>query len=195
MNVLNELMNWISISLLLPVVVLLLIGFLAALATLGGFCSFYLGVLRRRRGRVELMRKIRSGRLSAADLEGAGAFRRALRAMEKLNWDELHCEKFLADRHAAQIAELDRLRFLIKIGPMLGLMGTLIPMGPALAGLASGDIGSMAYNMQLAFATTVIGVTIAGVDMLVLNVKKHFYEAEHSDLCYALDLQLRERRP
>ena len=195
MNILNELMNWISISLMLPVVVLLLIGFLAALATLGGFCSFYLGVLRRRRSRVELMRKIRSGHLSASDLEGTGAFRRTLHAMAKLNWDELHCEKFLADRHAAQIAELDRLRFLIKIGPMLGLMGTLIPMGPALAGLASGDIGSMAYNMQLAFATTVIGVTIAGVDMLVLNVKKHFYEAEHSDLCYALDLQLRERRP
>ena len=40
------------------------------------------------------------------------------------------------------------------LGPILGLMGTLIPMGPALAGLASGDIASMAYNMQIAFATT-----------------------------------------
>ena len=53
--------------------------------------------------------------------------------------------------------------FLTKTAPMLGLMGTLIPMGPALAGLASGDIGNMAYNMQIAFATTVVGCTVAGI--------------------------------
>ena len=41
---------------------------------------------------------------------------------------------------------------LTKFGPILGLMGTLIPMGPALMGLSTGDIGSMAYNMQVAFA-------------------------------------------
>ena len=42
---------------------------------------------------------------------------------------------------------------------MLGLMGTLIPMGPALVGLSTGDIASMAYNMQVAFATTVVAVS------------------------------------
>ena len=42
---------------------------------------------------------------------------------------------------------------------MLGLMGTLIPMGPALVGLSTGDIASMAYNMQVAFATTAVSYT------------------------------------
>ena len=69
-------------------------------------------------------------------------------------------------------------------------MGTLIPMGPALAGLASGDIGSMAWNMQIAFATTVVGCLIAGVGLLLYSVKKHWYAEEISNLRYVLDRQL-----
>ena len=52
------------------------------------------------------------------------------------------------------------------MGPVLGLMGTLIPMGPALVGLSSGDIASMAYNMQVAFATTVVGLVIGAIGTL-----------------------------
>ena len=46
---------------------------------------------------------------------------------------------------------------------MLGLMGTLIPMGPALVGLAAGDIATMAENLQVAFSTTVIGLFVGAV--------------------------------
>ena len=77
-----------------------------------------------------------------------------------------------------------------KIGPMLGLMGTLIPMGPALAGLASGDIASMAYNMQIAFGTTVVGIFVAGVGLLLHSVKRHWFADEIAALRYALDLKL-----
>jgi biopolymer transport protein ExbB/TolQ len=54
-------------------------------------------------------------------------------------------------------------------------MGTLIPMGPALVGLASGDIASMAYNMQVAFATTVVGMLTAGIGLATLQVRQQFY--------------------
>ena len=54
-------------------------------------------------------------------------------------------------------------------------MGTLIPMGPALAGLASGDIASMAYNMQIAFATTVVGLVAGAVGFLTQQVKQRWY--------------------
>ena len=63
---------------------------------------------------------------------------------------------FLLDEYECMIErELETPKMFTKMGPMLGLMGTLIPMGPALVGLSSGDIASMAYNMQVAFATTV----------------------------------------
>ena len=61
-----------------------------------------------------------------------------------------------------------------KMGPMLGLMGTLIPMGPALAGLASGDIASMAYNMQVAFATTVVGLFISATGFVTQQIKQRW---------------------
>lgn len=67
---------------------------------------------------------------------------------------------------------------------MLGLMGTLIPMGPALVGLAQGDISSMAYNMQVAFATTVVGMVIAAVGVITLQVKQRWYAREMNDLEY-----------
>lgn len=65
---------------------------------------------------------------------------------------------------------------------MLGLMGTLIPMGPALVGLASGDIVSMAYNMQVAFATTVVGMAVAAIGLATLQMNKRFYARSFNDL-------------
>ena len=65
-------------------------------------------------------------------------------------------------------------KVLTKMGPILGLMGTLIPMGPALVGLASGDIASMAYNMQVAFATTVVGLVVSAIGFLTQQVKERW---------------------
>ncbi len=60
------------------------------------------------------------------------------------------------------------------MGPILGLMGTLIPMGPALVGLATGDIASMAYNMQVAFATTVVGLVVSAIGFVTQQVKERW---------------------
>ena len=68
---------------------------------------------------------------------------------------------------------------------MLGLMGTLIPMVPHLGGAGhKEDISSMAYNMQVAFATTVVGLVIAAVGVITLQVKQRWYAREMNDLEY-----------
>ena len=115
-----------------------------------------------------------------------------MRKLGELEWDELECEKIISEWDGLYERRLERSRFLAKVGPMLGLMGTLIPMGPALAGLASGDIASMAYNMQIAFATTVLGCCIAGISILVLSVRKHDYADEIACLQYVLDRHQRK---
>lgn len=81
-------------------------------------------------------------------------------------------ERFLAETEIKIDKRLSRPRMLVKLGPMLGLMGTLIPMGPALTGLAAGDISSMAYNMEVAFATTVVGILIAAIGLVTLQTTK-----------------------
>ena len=70
---------------------------------------------------------------------------------------------------------------------MLGLMGTLIPMGPALVGLSTGDIGSMAYNMQVAFATTVVGIVIGAIGFITLQVKQRWVADDMNILEYVVE--------
>ena len=74
------------------------------------------------------------------------------------------------------------------MGPMLGLMGTLIPMGPALVGLSTGDISSMAYNMQVAFATTVVGLFAAAVGFITQQVKQRWYLQDMTNLEFLSNL-------
>ena len=81
----------------------------------------------------------------------------------------------LSDYEIAADKDLGTSKTLSKMGPMLGLMGTLIPMGPALVGLSTGDIGSMAYNMQVAFATTVVGLFSAAIGFITQQVKQRWY--------------------
>ena len=195
MGSVTQILNWISNSLLLPVIVLLLATLVASLISLGGFCSNYLALLRERRKHDELLRRIRSGaEPERAELDGRGVFAEHLAELVDLKWDELECEKIIGEHELAYERELDRSRFLAKVAPMLGLMGTLIPMGPALAGLASGDIANMAYNMQIAFATTVVGCVCAGISLLIASVRKHWYTEEIADLRYVLDRHLEGTR-
>jgi len=196
MGSVTQILNWISNSLLLPVIVLLLATLTASLISLGGFCSNYLALLRERRRHRELLAAIRSGAsIDRASLDGGGIFAEHLAEMIDCGWDELECEKRISEHELAYERELDRSRFLAKVAPMLGLTGTLIPMGPALSGLASGDIANMAYNMQIAFATTVIGCVCAGIALLVSSVKKHWYTEEIADLRYVLDRRLEGKQP
>lgn len=60
-------------------------------------------------------------------------------------------------------ARIEKLSIVSRAGPMLGLIGTLIPLQPALAGLAEGNMQQMASNLLLGFTTTVIGLVIGGV--------------------------------
>ena len=96
--------------------------------------------------------------------------------------DSRYCEHELADFQVEVQKNLAKYRMLVKFGPMLGLMGTLIPMGPALVGLGLGNISSMAYNMQVAFATTVIGMLVSGIGLCALQLNQRYYAGYLNDL-------------
>ena len=98
--------------------------------------------------------------------------------------DSRYCEHELADFQVETQRILAKYRMLVKFGPMLGLMGTLIPMGPALVGLGLGDISSMAYNMQVAFATTVIGMLVSGIGLCALQLNQRYYAGYLNDLAF-----------
>lgn len=67
---------------------------------------------------------------------------------------------------------------LVRLGPILGLLGTLIPLGPGLAALGSGDINTLAEALTIAFDTTVTGLLIGALGYLVSKFKKQWYESD-----------------
>ena len=65
-------------------------------------------------------------------------------------------------------------RLLVRVGPSLGLIGTLIPMGTALAALASGNLDAMAGQMIVAFTTTIIGIACGTIAFVVASIRQHW---------------------
>jgi biopolymer transport protein ExbB/TolQ len=96
--------------------------------------------------------------------------------------------KLLQEYEFYTIKRLERTRILVRVGPMLGLMGTLIPLAPALVGLASGDIQALSENLITAFSVTVIGLLIGGLAFVVSIVRDRLYSQDISDMEYLLEL-------
>lgn len=80
---------------------------------------------------------------------------------------------------------INRATLLVRLGPTLGLMGTLIPMGPALKALANGDVEGMSGKLIIAFSTTVLGLAIGGLAVLIASVRRRWYTSDLR-LCDAL---------
>ena len=96
--------------------------------------------------------------------------------------------KLLQEYEFYTIKRLERTRILVRVGPMLGLMGTLIPLAPALVGLASGDVEALSENLITAFSVTVIGLLIGGLAFVVSIVRDRLYSQDISDMEYLLEL-------
>jgi biopolymer transport protein ExbB/TolQ len=62
-------------------------------------------------------------------------------------------------------------RMLVRVGPSVGLVGTLIPMGASLAALASGNLGGMAGQMVVAFTTAIVGLATGTLAYVVATVR------------------------
>lgn len=93
-------------------------------------------------------------------------------------------DKCLEDLESEVAVSLSKLTWITRIGPMLGLMGTLIPLGPALTGLATGNIAVLSSNLVVAFTTTVTGVFIGCIGFTMSLIRRNWYERDMSDLEY-----------
>lgn len=186
MNYISDILYWISTGLLVPVVLVLIFLFIRSLILLGGFFGQYQAVRRNE----SLLRKPLS-KLNASNLD---EFEKMLpekstdptvgyiRALFAARRSPAQIEHLLSEVEIASDKDLSLSVTLAKMGPTVGLMGTLIPMGPALVGLAAGDIASMAYNMQVAFATTVVGLFASAIGFLTKQAKQRWQMQRLSDL-------------
>ena len=178
-----------------PVLVLALASLALVLVETGAFAVE--AVRRRRRDTARLERVAQSAR-GALDEGDVPAARRAL---QQVAWSGAmattlgviaervratggpdRVAKALADFDFASVRRLERTRVLVRAGPALGLMGTLIPLAPALAGLAEGDVAQLSRNLQVAFSVTVLGLLVGAIAFGISLVRDRLYGQDLSDL-------------
>jgi biopolymer transport protein ExbB/TolQ len=97
---------------------------------------------------------------------------------------EHRVNKALADFDYGSQQRLARTRLLVRAGPALGLMGTLIPLSPALTGLAQGNISRLSENLRVAFSVTVLGLLVGAVAYGLSLYRDRMYSQDLSDLEY-----------
>ena len=192
MNVISNILYWISTGLLVPVIVLLIFFFIRALVLVGAFFGQYLQV---RNKAVPFQNRIAA--LSEASFDEfaeslperpktpVAAFARRI---VEARGNSARIELILPEYELQASKDIATSKILTKMGPILGLMGTLIPMGPALVGLATGDIASMAYNMQVAFATTVVGLVVSAIGFVTQQARERWSVRDITMLEYLADL-------
>lgn len=192
MEYVSNVLFWISNGLMVPVVVGLLYFFLRSILMLGAFFNLYMQYTKQSKQlkkRLDTLDKDNLRSLAAeVDSYPQNDFTYAFKAIIN-SQTNAYANRIIAEYEVKADGELGKYKVLTKFGPILGLMGTLIPMGPALAGLATGDVASMAYNMQIAFATTVIGLFAGAVGYILLQIRQRWFAADLSTLEFIADIR------
>lgn len=194
MNTISNILYWISTGLLVPVIVLLIYLFLRSLVMIGTFFGQYMQE-RRSASKVALFLKgVDSTNIEESDEKlkelPNSILKGYMQQVMENRGDEPRLEMLLSEYEIDADRNISSSKVLTKMGPILGLMGTLIPMGPALVGLAQGDIASMAYNMQVAFATTVVGLVVSAIGFLTQQVKERWAMSNMTALEYLAEVAM-----
>jgi biopolymer transport protein ExbB/TolQ len=163
----------------------------------------------------ELWRRHRRGR----EMELSQLVRRAAADPANLAWYAYHAPSALAEEALGAIVaavatgrpgemeqalvayelavqrHLDRTRILVRAGPAIGLMGTLIPLAPGLAALGDGDISELAGDLRDALAATVIGLLVGTVAFALTLTRTRTYTEDLAAIERAVEALRRDAFP
>lgn len=191
---LTSLIHIISESLLTPVVVLLVISIVIVILSFGGLINEFISRKPIKSADLEdLIRRVSfssdvsqmKDEINSSDLFD---YQKEILIRIANNHDigsdarKALASELISAQETRLIKKTNKTDILIRVGPILGLLGTLIPLGPGLAALGSGDISTLAQSLTIAFDTTVTGLTVGAVAYLVSKFKKQWYEAELIDV-------------
>ncbi len=192
----------ISQSLTIPVLIILLIIVIISIITLGGAIAEYtsrrkvpVGTIRdliydiNRAESVESLKNVinnakipKAQKKVLAEIAASSELGNASREALARKLFEFEEEKTLNN--------LQKTDIITRIGPTLGLMGTLIPMGPGLAALGAGDINTLASSLTVAFNTTIVGIGSGALCYFIGKVRSGWYDRYLSDLDALIDAVL-----
>jgi biopolymer transport protein ExbB/TolQ len=172
---------------MIPVMLALLFGLIYTLYIAGITVYEFIARMQRRDKEKDLITALENKSTTLPKLAGCNEFEQTLNLILEDKRDSLLVGKRIASVESAWRTELQKISDLTKYGPAIGLMGTLIPLGPALVGLARGDLETLSSNMIIAFSTTVVGVLISLIALSIHSAKKSWYREDAILLSFAAD--------
>lgn len=185
MEYISKMLFWVANSLLIPDVILLLALFVRALILVGGTYNMYITKRKNDKAFDRLIKEGKTDELKQALPEKDNSlYVSYLRDILNRPVTEDYADFQLTKYEVEAEKDVALSKMLSKLGPVLGLIGTLIAMSPALVGLSTGDIAGMAYNMQVVFATTVVGLVVSAVGLATLQFKQRWYAKDVNNLDY-----------
>ena len=160
----------ISSSMLYPAMFLLVAGFAAVTASAGVTVAGWAG--RHGAGRMEP---------DMTALDGLGE----ILSRPGVSWDDV--EALWRAIRLERWKKLDHLRVLTRLGPAMGLVGTLIPMSTGLASLSQGDVSRLSGDLVVAFSTTVVGLCSGVAAYVLYTVRSRWLEEDLQALQAAME--------
>lgn len=76
------------------------------------------------------------------------------------------------------LKRLEPLKIISRAAPMLGLVATMIPMGPALLSLTEGNSRNVSENLVVAFSAVITALLAASITFVVLTVRRRWLLTE-----------------
>lgn len=184
---LKDTMHTISAGLLLPTIVVLLLMMAWTVVELGGLLAECLTERRKVKINVpelidswqgknagEMMDEIRNSQLFQRQkvvlgelIEHSHLPAASLQALAR---------RLLAREELYYVRKTAMTDLIARLGPMFGLMATLIPLGPGLIALGQGDTKTLADSLLTAFDATVTGLAAAAIAFAISRLRKRWYE-------------------
>lgn len=188
MDNISQILFLVSDSLLIPDIIVLLVLFVRALFLVGSFYNQYITKYKNERQLRPILNQLTPERMeelqAALPEKDNSLYIKYLRAILVRPADDTYADYMITNFENDAEKDVVTSKLLAKVGPVLGLIGTLIAMSPALTGLSQGDISKMASNMQVVFATTVVGLVVSLVGLVTLQFKQRWYAKEVNQLDY-----------
>ena len=188
MDTISEILFWVANSLLIPDIIALLLLFVRSLLLVGSFYNHFIMKQKNDKLLNNLIQDLSAEKVenlkSILPQKDNSLYIKYLRRLLSRELSEAYSEYLISNFETEADKDLSISKILAKIGPVLGLIGTLIAMSPALVNLSSGDVSGMAYNMQIVFATTVIGLVVSMAGLITLQFKQRWYSQESNHLFY-----------
>ncbi len=200
-GILTYILDTLSQSLQIPVIIFLLIFAVGAIILLGGLIREYMhrktisdsemrdliDAINKSTNESEIINVVNSSDIPNSQ-------KTVLREIVESDWDMESrvslAKKLISSREKRLEKRLSYTDIITRIGPTLGLMGTLIPMGPGLAALGSGDIVTLSSAIIVAFDTTVVGIGSGALAYIISKIRRRWYSEYINNIDVLTDVVL-----